>query len=80
MQLFTPFEYLCIDIANAYGLDKELFDTRISWVKNNIHCLESYLKQADDPALFIKAVLALRASQAGKPTGHLISLDAVCSG
>ena len=80
MQQFTPFEYLCIDIANCKGMDKELWQTRIDWVCSNMHCLESYVAQADDPALYVKAVLAMRQVQAGKPTGHLISLDAVCSG
>lgn len=80
MQLFTPFEYLLIDIANHRGLDKELFDERIEWVKSNIHNLEAFVKDAADPAQYVKAVLALRQAQAGKPIGHMISLDAVCSG
>lgn len=80
MQLFTPFEYLLIDIANHQGLDKELFDDRIEWVKSNIHNLEAFVKDAADPAQYVKAVLALRQAQAGKPIGHMISLDAVCSG
>jgi hypothetical protein len=80
MKQYTPFEYLCIDIANCKGMDKELFETRIQWVLSNIHCLEAYIAQADDPALYVKAVLAMRQAQAGMPIGHMISLDAVCSG
>jgi hypothetical protein len=80
MQLFTPFEYLLIDIANHKGLDKELFCDRIEWVKSNIHNLEAFVKDASDPAQYVKAVLALRQAQAGQPIGHMISLDAVCSG
>lgn len=80
MQSFTAFEYLCIDIANAFGLDKKVFQERIQWVQTNIDKLETFIDEATDPALYIKAVLAMRQVQAGKPTGHLISLDAVCSG
>jgi len=80
MKLYSPFEYLCIDIANAKGLDKLLFEERIAWVTSNIYNLEAYARDADDPALYIKAVLAMRQAQAGKPIGHLISLDSVCSG
>ena len=77
---YTGFEYLCIDIANSYGKDKDLFEDRIQWVLDNIKDLESLVPSADDQPLFLKAVMALRSSQKGNPTGHLISLDAVCSG
>lgn len=77
---YTGFQYLCIDIANSYGKDKDLFEDRIQWVLDNIKDLESLVPTADDQPLFLKAVMALRSSQKGNPTGHLISLDAVCSG
>lgn len=80
MQSFNPIEYLCIDVANSYGKDKQLFTDRIQWVKENNSNLENLISTADDPALYVKAVLALREVQAGKPTGHMISLDAICSG
>jgi hypothetical protein len=78
---YLPIEYLCIDIANCYGLDKELFEDRIQWVKDNNHQLEALLDDVkEDKVLYIKAVLALRAVQRGEETGHLISLDATNSG
>lgn len=77
---YTPFEYMLIDIANSFGLDKQIFEDRIAWTKSNIHNLEAFQVNADDPALFCKAVLALRKVQAGKPTGHPVRLDGVCSG
>ena len=77
---YTPFQYLLIDIANHFGLDKLLFEDRILWAKSNLDCLESLADQADEKELFIKAVMALRDVQAGKPTGHIIRLDAICSG
>lgn len=80
MQTFTGFEYLMIDCANHYGLDKELFETRIQWVKDNIDTLESHADKADKKPLFVKAVMAIRKAQAGTPTGHLVGFDATCSG
>lgn len=77
---FSPIEYLCIDIANTYGKDKALFEDRIQWVKDNFNQLEQLADEAEEKALYIKAVMALRDVIKGKPTGHLISLDAVCSG
>lgn len=80
MQTFTGFEYLMIDCANHYGLDKELFETRIQWVKDNMDTLESHADKADKKPLFVKAVMAIRKAQAGIPTGHLVGFDATCSG
>lgn len=80
MQTFTGFEYLLIDIANAYGLDKEVYPVRIQWAKDNLMELESLAEYADDYFLYRKAVMALREVMAGKPTGHLVGFDAVCSG
>lgn len=79
---FSGIEYLCIDIANCYGLDKDLFQDRINWVKQNFNQLEEYADNPDieDKYLYIKSVQALRDVVAGKPTGHLISLDSTCSG
>ena len=80
MKEFNPMQYLAIDIANQYGLDKENFETRIQWVKNNINCLEEYTDEAEEPILYYKAVKALRDVQAGKPIGHTVALDSASSG
>ena len=80
MKQFNPMQYLAIDIANYYGLDKVTYEERIQWVKDNIDNLESYQSQAEEPILFAKAVHALRLSQAGIATGHTVALDSVCSG
>jgi len=80
MKEYTPLEYIKIDIANQFGLDKEQFETRIDWVDANDIDLESKVKKADDRFRYAAAVMALREVQAGKPTGHLVGLDACASG
>lgn len=83
MQTFTGWEYMLIDLANQYGHDKMLFEERIEWATNNLktpHMLETFIGSAENKPLFIKAVMAIRKVQRGEPTGHVIGLDAVCSG
>ena len=80
MQQFTAIEYIKIDIANHYGLDKATWKTRLTWVNNNTAILECYDIDANSPILYSKAVRALREAQADKPIGHMVSLDATWSG
>lgn len=80
MELFTGYEYLLIDAANQAGHDKLLFDERIQWATDHLEDLEELAGEADEPALYMKAVQAIRKAQQGKPTGHMVGLDAVCSG
>ena len=80
MKFYTGFQYLLIDAANAYGLDKLPFDGRIDWVTHNLDCLEGHAEYAETQPLFIKAVMAIRKAQQGLPTGHMVAMDGVCSG
>jgi hypothetical protein len=80
MQLFTGLEYLQIDIASNFGLDKKSWDERIAWAKANEDQLESLLNQAEEPALYFAGVQAYREVQKGNPIGYPISLDATASG
>lgn len=80
MKTFTGYEYLMIDVANCFGLDKLLFEPRIQWVRENMDNLENLLGEAKAPMPFIKAVMALRDAQEFKPTGHIMGLDACASG
>ena len=80
MQTFKGIEYLKIDIANNFGLDKESFETRIAWVDAHESDLESYVDMADEPPLYLAGVHAYRDAQAGTPTGHLVGFDACSSG
>lgn len=80
MQLFTPLEYLMIDIANSFGLDQENWDVRIDWFKKHQFNLFALLKQAKEPAMFYAGVQAYYQAVAGHPIGYPISLDATASG
>lgn len=80
MKTYSGFEYLCIDICNQHGGDKLLFEDRIQWVKDNMDDLESFADTAETAPMYKKAVMAMRKAQQGLPTGHLVGLDACCSG
>lgn len=79
-QTFTPREYLKIDIANNYGLDKETWDDRIRWFDAHEEQIEDLIQGAKEPALYYAGCKAWRDVQAGKPIGYMISLDATSSG
>lgn len=80
MQTFSGKQYLLIDAANAYGLDKETYDVRLAWARENMNELEKFIPEADDSIMYAKAVLTIRAVQRGEETGHLVGLDATTSG
>lgn len=80
MQTFTGREYLKIDIANNFGLDKISFDARIKWFDSNEHRLDDLIPQAKEPALFYAGTKAWRDVQNSRPIGYMISLDATSSG
>jgi hypothetical protein len=80
MQRFTPRQYLQIDIANNFGLDKKTWSERLGWFEQHQDHLMEMLPQASDPALYYAGVRAWEAVQAGQPIGYPISLDATSSG
>lgn len=77
---FTGWQWLLIDAANQYGLDKKEFEDRISWTECHLQHLESLADSAETKPLYLKAVMAIRKAQKGQPTGHMVGVDAVCSG
>lgn len=80
MKRFSGYEWLLIDAANQFGLDKLVFEERIKFTEFNLNQLEDLIPAADNKPLFIKAVMAIRKAQQGIPTGHMVGVDACCSG
>jgi hypothetical protein len=79
-QTFTGRQYLKIDIANNYGLDKLTWQERLDWFDKHQPQLDDLVGSAKEPALFYAGVKAYRDVEIGKPIGYMISLDATSSG
>lgn len=80
MQVFTPSDYLKIDIASQFGHDKMSWQDRIDWFDANESRLHELQGQADNPALFFAGMQAWADYKAQRPSGYPISLDATSSG
>lgn len=80
MRHFKPIDYMKIDIANSFGLDKEVWDKRIEWVNKNHDLLMDLIDDADEPAEYMAKVISLYEVEAGKPTNSCCGLDATSSG
>ena len=82
MQQFTGREYLKIDLANCFGLDRMDWNDRIHWVNDNEPSLEKHAIHASSPILYRKALRAFREIQKDSkhPTNHIMGLDATASG
>lgn len=80
MKTFSGYQWLLIDAANQFGHDKLVFEDRIKWSEENMDVLETLADQAETKPLYIKAVMAIRKAQQGLPTGHMVGVDACCSG
>ena len=79
-QRFTGMQYLQIDIANNFGLDKQDWDVRLDWFNKNQEKLLSLVPKAKEPALFYAGVQAWNQANQGLEIGYPISLDACSSG
>lgn len=80
MQFYTGYQYLLIDAATQYGLDKLTFEERMAWTTEHLDDLENMSLSAETGPLYLKAIQAIRKAQAGLPTGHLVGVDGTCSG
>lgn len=82
MKTFTAWQYLLIHVANNFGLDKLLFEERIQWTEQHLDHLEELVQGAPAKTrpLYLKAVQAVRQAQRGEAIGHVVGLDACCSG
>ena len=93
-QTFTPMQYLKIDVAGSFGLDKETWETRLSWFYEHeeelntlLHKIENggvlkgtLFEKADAPAMFYAGLNAWNQAKKGLPISHAVSLDATASG
>lgn len=77
---YSAFEWICIDIANQAGYDKKLFEQRIKWVLDNFHCLTVLATPQKERPLYVKGVMALFEACRQIKSGHMVGLDATCSG
>ncbi len=57
MRKFTGEQYLQIELANQFGLDKKTWDERIEWHQLNRNNLDALIDDAKHPILFYKALL-----------------------
>lgn len=88
MRHFTGMQYLQMDIAANYGLDKATWDERLEWYQTNKKTIEegseeetkNFLRLADKPAQVMAGIFAMRDTLKGKPTGYMCGLDATASG
>lgn len=85
MQEFSGLDYVKIDTANHFGLDKEQFEDRIKWVDDQLQMgsfpsLVGLMDVAEDPFRYMAGVQALEAAFNRKATGHLCGMDACASG
>lgn len=80
MQQFTALEYLQMDIAARFGMDKSNWDVRLDWFHNHKNDLHSLVDDAKEPALFFAGVTAMDSVLAGQPTGYAPSMDCTASG
>lgn len=79
-QTFTGADYLRIDAANAFGLDKLDWDDRIIWFNENEHRLDSLVEKAEEPAMFYASIQAYSKAKRKEVINYPISLDATASG
>lgn len=77
---YTGWQYLLIDAATQYGLDKLTFEERIQWTESNMGQLDTLALSAENRPLYLKAVQAIRKAKQGLPTGHMVGVDGCCSG
>lgn len=81
MKELTTEQYIKVSIANAYGLDKENWEERITAVDQIANeGYETYVSKAKEPMQFIKGWNALNDYRNKTPSGFMMSLDATASG
>ena len=83
-QQFSDMDYLRIDIAGSFGLDKKTWKERIAWTMQHEEAgdllSKELLSQAESLPLYMAGVQALMDAKAGKEVHYAVNLDATASG
>jgi DNA-directed RNA polymerase len=80
MQTFTGIEYVKIDLANKFGLDRLKWQERIWWVNDHKPDMPLLASKAKHETSFTKALRALKQAENGIQSNHIMGLDATASG
>lgn len=77
MELFTPEQYMQIEIANLHGVDKVDYQDRISWFNNEFN--PAQISSAESPNQARIAYEEYSKITQGNLSNYCISLDATAS-
>lgn len=72
----SPMDWLMVDVARSYGLDKATWAERWQWTMEH----PEFQQGAKEPFLYKSAYEALEKAYRGEPIDHTVSLDATASG
>lgn len=76
----TPFDYVLMEVAARFGMDKSPWDERKKFTLDNMDTLEALTLAAKEPILFDSAVRSLRKVQNKQPTTQGVMFDCSASG
>lgn len=93
IELFSPKQWLLIDLASMFGLDKKSFEERLTWGRDVLVYIDAaqdlaelkvvlscYIEEADEPEMFAACAIAIWDACNGKKNGYVLGLDAASSG
>lgn len=79
--MFSPKQWILIDLATQFGMDKALFEDRLAFGRKLMKGdMVSRIPEAKEPEMFAKAILAVQDALAERPNGHCIGQDVASSG
>ena len=89
MEKFKPIEWIAIDIASKYGMDKETFEKRLEFGNSLKEELKStsleavvkkYVEEADEPDMFVRTLVSMSDIIKSGETAFPIGVDVASSG
>lgn len=82
----NPKQWILIDSASQFGLDKKPFQERLAFGREILALIQEgadmtpWIEKAKERELFAKSLITIQDAIDGVPNGHLIGLDAASSG